>query len=143
MGGVRQRLSVPYFSSAEALRSFVREVFADDSIKQEEGDFGTRLVVHGAVAATLPPPGATARCVPLRLCAACVRLCAACGKGPPQRGVVEHLCRAMPCRAAEWSVFGRHCCGLVTNAAQLLAAGLLRFGISLWGVKENPSRGFG
>lgn len=68
MGGVRQRLSVPYFSSAEALRSFVREVFADDSIKQEEGDFGTRLVVHGAVAATLPPSGATTRCVPLRVC---------------------------------------------------------------------------
>eukprot|EP00903_Cladosiphon_okamuranus_P022320 g20526.t1 len=61
VGGVRQRLSVPYFSSAEALRSFVREVFADDSIKQEEGDFGTRLVVHGAVAATLPPSGATTR----------------------------------------------------------------------------------
>lgn len=61
VGGVRQRLSVPYFSSAEALRAFVREVFADDSIKQEEGDFGTRLVVHGAVAATLPPPSAKDR----------------------------------------------------------------------------------
>ncbi|CAN0042796.1 unnamed protein product, partial [Scytosiphon promiscuus] len=58
VGGVRQRLSVPYFASAEALRAFVREVFADDSIRQEEGEFGTRLVVHGAVAATLPPAGA-------------------------------------------------------------------------------------
>ncbi|CAN0297105.1 unnamed protein product, partial [Ectocarpus fasciculatus] len=61
VGGVRQRLSVPYFSSAEALRAFVREVFADDSIKQEEGEFGTRLVVRGAVAATLPPPSAADR----------------------------------------------------------------------------------
>ncbi|CBN76100.1 conserved unknown protein [Ectocarpus siliculosus] len=61
VGGIRQRLSVPYFSSAEALRAFVREVFADDSIKQEEGTFGTRLVVHGAVAATLPPPSAKDR----------------------------------------------------------------------------------
>ncbi|CAN0263384.1 unnamed protein product [Pylaiella littoralis] len=56
VGGVRQRLSVPYFSTAEALRAFVREVFADESIKYEEGDFGARIVVHGAVAATLPPP---------------------------------------------------------------------------------------
>ncbi|CAM9705828.1 unnamed protein product, partial [Ectocarpus sp. 12 AP-2014] len=61
VGGIRQRLSVPYFSSAEALRAFVREVFADDSIKQEQGAFGTRLVVHGAVAATLPPPSAKDR----------------------------------------------------------------------------------
>lgn len=61
MGGVRQRLTVPYFSSAEALRSFVGEVFADESVKQEEGEFGTRLVVYGAVAATLPRPGSADR----------------------------------------------------------------------------------
>ncbi|CAM9674566.1 unnamed protein product, partial [Laminaria digitata] len=61
VGGVRQRLSVPYFSSAEALRAFVREVFSDASLTQEEGDFGTRLVVHGLVAATLPPPTASTR----------------------------------------------------------------------------------
>jgi len=61
VGGVRQRLTVPYFSSAEALRSFVGEVFAEESIPQEEGDFGTRLVVHGAVAATLPRPASANR----------------------------------------------------------------------------------
>lgn len=61
VGGVRQRLSVPYFSSLEALRAFVREVFADESLTQEEGEFGTRLVVHGAVAATLPLPTAETR----------------------------------------------------------------------------------
>lgn len=54
VGGVRQRLHVPYFSSADALRAFVREVFADDSLTQEKVEFGTRLIVHGAVAATFP-----------------------------------------------------------------------------------------
>lgn len=79
MGGVRQRLSVPYFSSAEALRAFVREVFSDASLTQEEGDFGTRLVVHGLVAATLPPPTAATRCLFLLLLLGCC-CCPCCSR---------------------------------------------------------------
>lgn len=52
-------MTVPYFSSKDVLRDFVGEVFADESVAEEEGDFGTRFLVHGSVAATLPSSGPT------------------------------------------------------------------------------------